>query len=201
MISMNKPPSVPHLILASTSPFRRDLLRRLQLPFDVAAPDVDETALSGEAPEATARRLAFEKAQAVAVRFPDALIIGSDQVAHCATRRFGKPGSLENARIQLRQLSGQTALFETGLCVLNAASGRAQIRVVATEVRFRNLTDEQIERYLGCEDVLNCAGSAKAEGLGITLLESLSGSDPNALIGLPLIALCEMLRNESIALP
>ena len=198
---MNSPALPPRLILASTSPFRRELLARLQLPFEVAAPEVDETWMAGESPPATARRLALEKAQAVAPRFPDALIIGSDQVAHCGDERYGKPGNIDNARLQLRQLSGKTVFFDTALCLLNAVTGRSQIREVRTAVRFRTLADDEIERYLAREDALNCAGSAKSEGLGIALLESLSGDDPSALIGLPLIALCEMLRHEGVALP
>lgn len=189
------------LVLASTSPFRRELLGRLQLPFETAAPEVDEAALPGEAPAATAERLALEKAKAVAARFPDALIIGSDQVAHEGERAYGKPGTRDNAISQLQAMRGKTVVFHTGLCLLNAASGRAQVCGVPTEVRFRELSDAEIERYLDREDALNCAGSAKSEGLGIALLESLRGDDPNALVGLPLIALCRMLRAEGVPLP
>lgn len=193
--------TLSRLVLASTSPFRRELLGRLQLPFETAAPDVDEAALPGEAPAANAERLALEKAKAVAARFPDALIIGSDQVAHQGDRIYGKPGTRSNAISQLQAMRGKTVIFHTGLCLLNAASGRAQICGVPTEVRFRELSDGEIERYLDREDALNCAGSAKSEGLGIALLESLRGDDPNALIGLPLIALCRMLRAEGVQLP
>jgi septum formation protein len=189
------------LVLASTSPFRRELLGRLQIPFETAAPDVDESALPGETPPATAERLSIAKARAVADRFPGALIIGSDQVAYLGEQRFGKPGTRENAFAQLRRMSGQTLLFHTGLCLLNAASGRTQVRGIATEVCFRTLSDEDIARYLDKEDALNCAGSARSEGLGIALLAHLRGDDPNALVGLPLIALCDMLRAEGILLP
>lgn len=194
-------PSLPRLILASTSPYRRELLTRLQLPFATAAPEVDETPLAGEPPAATAERLAVRKAQAVAGRFADALIIGSDQVAYCGHERFGKPGSRDKALAQLRAMSGKTIIFHTGLCLLNAATGRLHLRGVPTEVTFRELSDDEIQRYLDKENALNCAGSARAEGLGIALLASLRGDDPNALIGLPLIALCEMLRAEGLPLP
>ncbi|MDP2810475.1 MAG: Maf family nucleotide pyrophosphatase [Rhodocyclaceae bacterium] len=189
------------LILASTSPFRRELLARLQIPFETAAPDADESAIPGESPAATAERLAVAKARAVADRFPDALIIGSDQVAFQGEARFGKPGTRENAAVQLRAMSGKTVIFHTGLCLMNAASGSVHQRGVPTEVRFRELSDAEIARYLDREDALNCAGSAKSEGLGIALLESLRGDDPNALVGLPLIALCDMLRAEGVDLP
>ncbi len=189
------------LVLASTSPYRRELLQRLQLPFEVAAPEVDESALPGEAPEATALRLAESKARAVAAAFPDALIIGSDQVAAVGDERFGKPGTRANARNQLRAMSGREIVFHTGLCLLDAASGAAQTRCVDIHVGFRELADAEIESYLDKEDALNCAGSAKSEGLGISLLSYLRGDDPNALIGLPLIALCDMLRKAGLALP
>lgn len=189
------------LILASTSPYRRDLLSRLQVPFEAVAPDADESPLPGEAPAETAERLAEAKARAVASAFPGCLIIGSDQVAHMGERRFGKPGTRENATAQLRAMSGKSVVFHTGLCLLNTATGRVHLRGIPTEVRFRELSDEEIRRYLDKEDALNCAGSARSEGLGISLLEYLRGDDPNALVGLPLIALCEMLRAEGVALP
>jgi septum formation protein len=192
------------LILASTSTFRRELLSRLQIPFETAAPETDETPLPNEAPADTAERLALAKAQAVADRFPDALIIGSDQVAyldHHEQQRFGKPETRENATKQLRAMSGKTVIFHTGLCLYNAATGRSHLRGVPTKVRFRELSDGEISRYLDKEDALNCAGSAKSEGLGISLLEYLRGDDPNALVGLPLIALCDMLRAEGWELP
>lgn len=193
--------SPPPLVLASTSPYRRELLSRLHLPFTTCAPETDETPLAGEAPAATAERLAFAKARAVADRHPEALIIGSDQVAYCDDQRFGKPGSRANARRQLRELSGKTVVFHTGLCLLNSASGRHHLRGIATEVRFRQLSDAEIERYLDKEDALNCSGSARSEGLGIALLEWMRSDDPTALVGLPLIALCEMLRDEGVELP
>jgi len=189
------------LILASTSTFRRELLERLQLPFEAVAPEADETALPGETPAITAERLALAKAQAVAARYSDALIIGSDQVAYCGGQTFGKPGSRENAIIQLQSMRGKEVIFHTGLCLLNAATGRKQVSGEPTVVRFRALTDGEIERYLDREDALNCAGSAKSEGLGISLLEYMHGDDPNSLVGLPLIALCKMLRAEGIQLP
>lgn len=189
------------LVLASTSPYRRELLARLQLPFEVCAPATNETPLPDETPAATAERLSLAKAGAVADRFPEALIIGSDQVAYCGAQRFGKPGSRANARRQLTELSGKTVVFHTGLCLLNGATGRYHLRGVATQARFRELSDAEIVRYLDKEDALNCAGSARSEALGISLLEWLRSDDPTALVGLPLIALCEMLRAEGIALP
>lgn len=194
-------PSPMRLILASTSPFRRELLTRLQLPFETVAPETEETALPGEHPTITAERLAVAKAHAVAVHNADSLIIGSDQVAYCGDVLFGKPGTRENATRQLQAMRGKEVIFHTGLCLLNATTGRTQTTGVPTVVRFRALSDVDIERYLDREDALNCAGSAKSEGLGITLLEYMHGDDPNALIGLPLVALCEMLRNEGIRLP
>ena len=189
------------VVLASTSPFRRELLARLQIPFETAVPETDESALAGEAPAAMARRLAEAKARAVVQRYPEALIIGSDQVAASGSDRFGKPGRRENAIAQLRLMRGTEVVFHTGLCLLNSASGRAQVCCVDTHVGFRDLTDAEIESYLDKEDALGCAGSAKSEGLGISLLSYLRGDDPNALVGLPLIALCDMLRAEGMALP
>ena len=192
---------MPQLILASTSPFRRELLARLQIPFKAVAPETDESPLADEAPTATAERLAVAKARAVADRFPGALVIGSDQVACHGETRFGKPGTRANAAAQLRAMSGKTVIFHTGLCLLNGVTGRVHLRNVPTEVRFRELTDAVIARYLDKEDALNCAGSAKYESLGVSLLEHLRGDDPNALVGLPLIALCDMLRAEGVELP
>jgi septum formation protein len=197
----NMPTIHPAIILASTSPFRRELLGRLQLPFQAVAPETDESPLKSEPPPATAERLSVAKARAVADRFPTALIIGSDQVAYCDNASFGKPGTRQNAIAQLRSMSGKTVIFHTGLCLLNAATGRTHVRGIPTEVRFRELSDAEIERYVEKEDALNCAGSARSEGLGISLLEHMRGDDPNALIGLPLIALCDMLRAEGIELP
>ncbi|GLT21519.1 Maf-like protein [Zoogloea oryzae] len=189
------------LVLASTSAYRRELLQRFNLPFEVARPDIDESPLPGEPPRSTAERLAIEKARAVAGNFADALIIGSDQVAAMGDIRFGKPGTVERAVAQLKQMSGQTVIFHTALALLNTTTGEAQIDVVPTEVRFRTLSDDEIVRYVEKERPLDCAGSAKSEGLGITLLDALSGDDPNALVGLPLIALARMLRHEGVALP
>lgn len=189
------------VVLASTSPFRRELLARLQIPFETATPDADESALPGEAPASTALRLAEAKARAVAQRYPDALIIGSDQVAAHGNERFGKPGRRENAIAQLRQMRGKEVVFHTGLCLLDSASNRVQLSCVDTHAGFRDLSDAEIESYLDKEDALNCAGSAKSEGLGISLLSYMRGDDPNALVGLPLIALCGMLRAEGLHLP
>lgn len=189
------------LVLASTSAYRRELLQRFGLPFEVARPDIDESPLPGETPQATAERLAVEKARAVAGQFEDALIIGSDQVAHMGDTRFGKPGTVERAVAQLQSMSGRTVVFHTALAVLNTRSGRVQLDAVPTEVRFRSLSSDEIVRYVNKELPLDCAGSAKSEGLGITLLDALAGDDPNALVGLPLIALARMLRNEGIVLP
>jgi septum formation protein len=186
------------LVLASTSPYRRDLLTRLGLPFEVANPETDETPLAGETPSATALRLSEAKARAVAGAYRDALIIGSDQVAEMGGRVFGKPGNHRRAVEQLRQLSGQTVNFFTGLCVFNTRTGKAELRGVPTLVGFRHLSDGEIESYLRREPAYNCAGSAKSEGLGIALLERIHGDDPNALVGLPLIALCELLRQQGM---
>jgi septum formation protein len=190
--------SAPDIVLASTSPFRRELLARLGLPFLTASPDVDETPLPGEAPETTAMRLSESKARAVAARHPEALIIGSDQVACLDGRVFGKPGSHDNAVRQLRSMRGRSVNFFTGLCLLNARTGQARLRGVPTLVTFRDLDDDEIERYLRKEQPYNCAGSAKSEGLGIALIARMAGEDPNALIGLPLIALCDLFREEGI---
>ena len=189
------------VVLASTSPYRRELLARLRIPFETVAPETDESMLPGETPSATAQRLAEAKARAVVPRYPDALIIGSDQVAANGNERFGKPGRRENAITQLRLMRGKEVVFHTGLCVLDSATNRVQVRCVDTHVGFRDYGDAEIESYLDQEDALNCAGSAKSEGLGISLLRYLRGDDPNALVGLPLIALCEMLRAEGLHLP
>lgn len=181
------------LILASTSPYRRELLARLGLPFTAANPQTDETPHPGETPEALSLRLAEAKARAVAKDFPDALIIGSDQVATVDGKIYGKPGNRERGIAQLKELSGKTVNFFTGLCLLDSRSGLAQVRGVPTLVTFRTLSERAIENYLDREPAYNCAGSAKSEGLGIALLQSMRGDDPNALVGLPLIALCDML--------
>jgi septum formation protein len=192
-------PPVKHLILGSSSVYRRALLDRLHLTYSVISPDIDETALPGEHPAATARRLARAKAQAVAQQLPadqkGALIIGSDQVAVIGDRIFGKPGNHEKAVAQLQILSGQTVVFETALCLYDVLNDTAHEELVSTEVEFRELSLEEIEAYLQREPGYDCAGSAKSEGLGIALLDRLSGDDPTALIGLPLIALCRLLRH------
>lgn len=187
------------LVLASTSPYRQELLSRLKMPFSVTSPEVDETPLPGETPEQTAYRLAIAKAQAVAARYPDALIIGSDQVATLDGIQIGKPHTHENATRQLRMMRGKTVTFHTALCLYNSQSGNTQAQIVPFMVRFRDLSDVEIERYLAKEQPYNCAGSAKSEGLGIALIEKMTGDDPNALVGLPLIALVEMLKNEGMS--
>lgn len=193
---MHQPPVT--LVLASTSPYRRELLSRLGLPFSVASPDTDESPLPGEAAEALALRLAEAKARAVAPAYPQALIIGSDQVAIANGKIYGKPGTHERAVAQLQELSGQSVNFYTALCLYDSRNGSRQICGVPTQVKFRSLSNSEIEHYLAREPAYNCAGSAKSEGLGIALLDSLSGDDPNALVGLPLIALCAMLRQAGM---
>ncbi len=190
-----------NLVLASTSVYRKQLLKRFQIPFVTARPDTDETPLPGETPDATAERLAVAKARAVAAAYPDALIIGSDQVAHIGQDIFGKPGTVERAVEQLQRMSGKTVVFHTALALLNTRSGHVQCEGIPTRVRFRSLSDDEIRRYVAKEMPLDCAGSAKSEALGITLLEALSGDDPTALVGLPLIALARMLRAEGLQLP
>lgn len=186
------------LVLASTSIYRSQLLSTLQIPFQTAAPDVDETPLPGESAERTSWRLAQIKAQVVAKRFPDALIIGSDQVALLDGKQIGKPLNHDNAVLQLRSMRGKTVTFYTALSLLNAASGEMQTDVAITRVGFRNLSDDEIERYLKKEQPYHCAGSAKSEGLGIALISRIEGDDPNALIGLPLILLVGMLEKQGV---
>lgn len=186
------------LILGSTSPFRQELLSRLGIPFDTATPNINESRLENESPIHLVERLALEKAKNVSRRFPDALIIGSDQVACIDDEILGKPGNRENAIAQLQKASGRTVVFFTGLCLLNAVTQKAQSFVEPFNVHFRKLNDEQIERYVDRERPFNCSGSFKSEGLGIALFERLEGDDPNALIGLPLIRLIKMLENEGI---
>ena len=186
------------LVLGSTSAYRRALLTRLGVPFEVAAPGVDEAALAGESPAATALRLSEAKARAVAARYPDAVVIGSDQVADCAGRAIGKPGDRAMAMRLLTELSGRTVVFHTGLALIDAASGRCQREIVAVTSVFRTLTQREIETYLDREAPYDCAGAVKSEALGIVLFDSITSSDPTALIGLPLIALSRMLRNEGI---
>lgn len=192
---------MPRLTLASSSPYRRMLLERLGIPFEYAAPDVDETPSSGETPEQLTLRLALEKARALAGRFTDHLIIGSDQVLLLDGQAVSKPGSHPAARDQLRRCSGRTVQFTTSLCLLNSRTGKHQLTNEPFQVSFRELDDESIERYLQREQPYDCAGSFKAEGMGISLFSALRGDDPNSLIGLPLIKLCEMLRQEGLQLP
>jgi septum formation protein len=191
-------PEPRRLALASTSRYRRTLLERLGLPFECADPKVDETPLAGETPADTARRLAEAKARAVAARFPGALVIGADQVASCDGDRLDKPGSHDKAVRQLLAVSGREARFDTALALLDAGSGALQARVVTVTARFRTLRRAQIEDYLRREQPYDCAGSAKAEGLGIALLARIDSDDPTALIGLPLIALTEMLERAGM---
>ena len=189
------------VVLGSTSRYRRELLSRLNLPFEVASPDVDETPAPGEAPRALALRLALSKARAVAKLHPDAVVIGSDQVADLAGQPLGKPGTHERAVQQLRQMRGQTVIFQTAVATVCQASGFEQVDIAPVEVRFRDLSDDEIERYLRAEQPYDCAGSAKSEGLGIALLEAIHSDDPTALIGLPLIRTCRMLRAAGVVLP
>jgi len=185
----------PQLILASTSPYRRAVLERLRIPFDVMAPEVDEAPLPREAPIRTAKRLALAKAEAVAARHPEAIVIGSDQTATLdGVNAIGKPGSHALAVAQLRAASGHTLTFHTGLAVVRRAVGFERVCWVDTRVRFRALSDAQIEAYLAREPAYDCAGAAKAEGLGIALIASLDGTDPTALVGLPLIELTTLLH-------
>ncbi|HNE71921.1 MAG TPA: Maf family nucleotide pyrophosphatase [Giesbergeria sp.] len=195
------PPLVRTLVLGSTSRYRRELLQRLGLPFTVAAPDVDETPLQGEAPRALALRLALAKAHAVAAQHPDAVVIGSDQVADLRGQPLGKPGTHERASAQLQRMSGETVIFQTAVAVVCAATGFEQVDLAPVEVRFRTLTGDEIERYLHAEQPYDCAGSAKSEGLGISLLEAILSDDPTALVGLPLIRTCRMLRAAGLTLP
>ncbi|MCI0504685.1 MAG: Maf-like protein [Gammaproteobacteria bacterium] len=189
------------LVLASTSPFRRQILSKLHLDFIVDASEVEERILENETPAEAVKRLSKAKAMTVAPRHPDALIIGSDQVAVFNNQILGKPHTHENAVQQLKAASGHRVDFFTGLCLYNSATQHAQVSCVPFAVYFRHLSDEQIDRYLWKEQPYNCAGSFKSEGLGITLFEKLQGDDPNTLIGLPLIELVRMLHNEGIELP
>ncbi len=186
------------LILGSTSPYRRELLARLHLPFNVESPDVDETPHAGEAPRALACRLALAKARAVAARHPEAVVIGSDQVADLQGEPLGKPGTHDRATAQLRRMRGQVVTFQTAVAVVCRASGFEQTGLAPVRVTFRDLTDQEIESYLRAEQPYDCAGSAKSEGLGIALLESIDSDDPTALVGLPLIRTCQMIRNAGI---
>lgn len=194
-------PSLPRtVVLGSTSRYRRELLSRLHLPFEVDAPDVDETPQTGESPRDLALRLALAKARVVAARHPEAVVIGSDQVADLDGQPLGKPGQHARAVQQLRQMRGQTVVFQTALAVVCLASGFEQVDLAAVRVKFRDLTDEEIENYLQIEKPYDCAGSAKSEGLGIALLEAIDNDDPTALVGLPLIRTARMLRAAGVKL-
>lgn len=187
------------LILASTSPFRKQLLDRLELDYETASPEVDETPLAGETIKAMVVRLSEAKARAVADRYPDALIIGSDQSAVLNGQPLTKSGGFDKAFQQLKDASGQKIIFQTGLCLLNTSTGHMQSACIPYTVVFKTLNDQQIKHYLEKEQPYNCAGSFKSEGLGIALFERFEGEDPNALIGLPLIRLIEMLANEGLS--
>lgn len=189
---------LPPLILGSTSRYRRELLERLRLPFTVVSPQVDETPRPGEPPAALALRLALAKAQAVAALHPQAVVIGSDQVADLDGQPIGKPGNHERAVAQLRQLNGRRAIFQTAVAVVRADTGYAQTRLAPVAVRFRTLGEAEIERYLRLEQPYDCAGSAKSETLGIALLEAIDSDDPTALVGLPLIRTCALLREAGL---
>ena len=192
---MNTPPP---LILGSTSRYRRELLERLRLPFEAIAPQVDETPLPGEAPSAMALRLALAKAQAVSALHPQAVVIGSDQVADLDGQAIGKPGTHERAVDQLRRLSGRRAVFQTAVAVVRADTAFAEVMLAPVTVRFRQLSDAEIEHYLRLEQPYDCAGSAKSETLGIALLDAIESDDPTALVGLPLIRTCQMLRRAGL---
>jgi len=188
------------IILASSSIYRKELLQRLQIPFETLSPHVDETPLPSELAQDTALRLAELKTRTIAKIYPQALIIGSDQVALLDNVYLGKPMNHDNAVMQLRSMSGRKVIFYTALCLLNSATNRLQSRLIPYQIGFRQLSDQQIENYLLKEQPYHCTGSAKSEGLGIALIESMYGEDPNALIGLPLIALVDMLTEEGVVL-
>jgi septum formation protein len=188
------------LILGSTSRYRRELLQRLRVPFEVVSPDVDETPLANEAPQALATRLALAKAKAVAALHPNAVVIGSDQVADLNGEPLGKPGTHERAVLQLQRMRGQTVVFQTAVSVVCQANGFEQTELAQIKVRFRDLSDAEIEAYLRAEEPYDCAGSAKSEGLGIALLDAIDNDDPTALIGLPMIRTARLLRAAGIDL-
>jgi septum formation protein len=188
------------LVLGSTSRYRRELLERLRLPFQVVAPDVDEAPQAGESPRELASRLAMAKAHAVAARCPEAVVIGSDQVVDLHGLALGKPGTHERALEQLRSMRGQEVVFQTAVAVVCRATGFQQVDLAAVRVRFRPVGDEEIEAYLRAEQPYDCAGSAKSEGLGILLLDAVENDDPTALVGLPLIRTCRMLRAAGVKL-
>jgi len=186
------------LVLASSSAYRKELLSRLQLPFEVVVPDIDETPQPGEAPSATALRLAREKAAAVAAKMPGCIVIGSDQVATLDSEQIGKPGNHANALAQLQRMRGREVIFHTALCVWDGRNNTAQVEDIQTIVKFRDLPDAELDAYLRIEQPYDCAGSAKNEALGIAILERIDSSDPTALTGLPLIALTGMLRKIGV---
>lgn len=188
------------VVLASSSPFRKQLLQRIGIDFETAAPEVDETPLPGEPPAELVKRLSEAKARAIG-KSRQGLIIGSDQVATIGDDILGKPGSHENAVAQLRKLSGNLVTFQTGLCLLDSTTNETQIDIIPFRVQFRKLDEQQIERYLCADQPYSCAGSFKSEGLGITLFERMQGDDPTALIGLPLIRLTSMLAQAGLVLP
>jgi septum formation protein len=189
------------LILGSTSRYRKELLSRLQIPFETVAPDVDETPHSNESPKDLALRLALAKARAVALKNPEAIVIGSDQVADLEGAPLGKPGNHTNATLQLQRMRGKTVIFQTALSVVCIATGYQRTDLAEVKVKFRDLSDAEIESYLRAEEPYDCAGSAKSEGLGISLLDAILSDDPTALIGLPLIRTCRMLRAAGLVLP
>ena len=193
--------AIRRLILGSTSPYRRELLSRLRLPFDVVSPQVDETPLADESPRALALRLAMAKARAVASANPQTVVIGSDQVADLDGEPLGKPGTHARATEQLQRMRGKTVVFHTAVAVVCIDTGFSQVDLAQVNVKFRNLDDAEIERYLRAETPYDCAGSAKSEGLGIALLESIDSDDPTALVGLPLIRTCQMLRAAGVRVP
>ncbi len=205
-MTSTSPPITPatpfnrEVVLGSTSRYRHELLTRLRIPFSVAAPDVDETPAPGESPRELALRLALAKARAVAARHPEAVVIGSDQVADLAGQPLGKPGEHDRAVQQLRQMRGKTVIFQTALAVVCLATGFEQVDLAEVKVVFRDLSDEEIENYLQAEKPYDCAGSAKSEGLGIALLESIDNDDPTALVGLPLIRTARLLRRAGVKL-
>ena len=188
------------LILGSTSRYRKELLSRLQIPFETAAPDVDETPHINESPKDLALRLALAKARAVALKNPESIVIGSDQVADLEGAPLGKPGNHTNATLQLQRMRGKTVIFQTALSVVCIATGYQRTDLAEVKVKFRDLSDAEIESYLRAEEPYDCAGSAKSEGLGIVLLDAIENDDPTALIGLPLIRTCQMLREAGVKL-
>ena len=200
VMTISTPSKQRQVILGSTSAYRRELMNRLRIPFDVQAPDVDETAREDESPMQLAKRLALAKAHAVAQKFPEAAVIGSDQVADLNGLALGKPGNFERATAQLRQMRGKTVVFHTAVAVVCHATGFVAQDCASVNVAFRDLPDEEITAYLLAETPYDCAGSAKSEGLGIALLASIDSDDPTALVGLPLIRTCQMLRAAGVKL-